>query len=157
MDRHFMPDGVHRMTMRYDRPSTGVASSERPREVRIEPGQSKQHVPDPQHEQKQTPWEALIGGSIELRVLDALARFPDQWFTKVDLAEAAGASRGSVDRVINRFETWHVVHIPKRIGQIAVYQANLDNLIVQGFTQFNSLASQQFAQLAREDAKGTKK
>ncbi len=83
------------------------------------------------------PFEALLGNTVELRLMEFLLATPRLDFNITELAGRAGVSRQSADGVIKKFTRWKVARPASHRGNMTFYAINLDSPIVQAFYAFN--------------------
>lgn len=84
-----------------------------------------------------TPFEGLLGNTIELRIIEFLLPFQDLEFNITELVEESGVSKPSVIKVISKFKEWKMVR-SNDLNGVEHYSINPDSPYVKIIERFNT-------------------
>lgn len=85
----------------------------------------------------ETPFEGILGNSVELRLLEHLMALPKMNFTVTELAKKAGVSRQSTSRVLKKLLRWKVLKVAGQRGNMTFYALHLASPAVRSLYLFN--------------------
>ena len=85
------------------------------------------------------PFEGLLGGNCELRIIEFLLPLKDMDFNITELAEEVGVSRPTADHVIKKFVDWGIMKITQKRGGTTYYQLNFESPFITLFENLNNL------------------
>lgn len=84
------------------------------------------------------PFEGILGGNCELKILEFLLPLKDMDFNISELAEEAEVSRPTANNVIKKFVEWGIMEVSQRRGGNDYYQINPDSPFVIAIENFNN-------------------
>ncbi len=85
----------------------------------------------------ETPFEGILGNSVELRLLEHLMALPRMTFNVTELAKKAEVSRQSTSRVLKKLLTWRLLKVAAQHGNMKFYALDLDSPTVRSLYLFN--------------------
>ena len=84
------------------------------------------------------PFEGILGGNCELKILEFLLPLENMDFNITELAEEADVSRPTANRVVKKFIEWGIMIIAQRRGGNDYYQINPESPFVIAIENFNN-------------------
>ena len=84
------------------------------------------------------PFEGILGGNCELKILEFLLPLEDMDFNITELAEEAEVSRPTANRVVKKFVEWGIMKISQRRGGNDYYQIDPNSPFVIAIENFNN-------------------
>ena len=84
------------------------------------------------------PFEGILGGNCELKILEFLLPLKDMDFNISELAEEAEVSRPTANNVIKKFVEWGIMEVSQTRGGNDYYQINPDSPFVIAIENFNN-------------------
>jgi|GEM_PF-1585574 hypothetical protein len=91
---------------------------------------------------------------LRAKVFDLLLSHPHLDYTKSEIAQCAGISRGSFENFIDKLTEYEIIIVTRKIGNSQLYKINLDSPITQALNSFqNQLADIEMEKEMREAQK----
>jgi len=89
------------------------------------------------------PFEGIFGNNCELRVMEFLLPLKGMEFNISELAEEAGVSRPTANRVIKKFVEHGVMKVAQKRGGTSYYEINPESPFVKLFEDLNNIVIEQ--------------